>query len=140
MTDISPASDQPAEIVVEETAEVPAKRPANGTAIWALVLVILSYLAPIAIVIVGLVVANNYGAEQGNVGGYVIGGAIAIIIAAIVAIGLDFFGLILGVVAVFRKNRGKVLAIVAIVLGLIPLVVSIGVFTVFGSAIGTLGQ
>ena len=140
MTDISPASDQPAEIVVEETEQTPAKRPANGTAIWALVLVILSYLAPIAIIIVGLVVANNYGAEQGNVGGYVIGGAIAIIIAAIVAIGLDFFGLILGIVALFRKNRGKVLAIVAIVLGLIPLVVSIGVFTVFGSAIGTLGQ
>jgi len=140
MTDISPASDQPAEIVVEDTEQTPAKRPANGTAIWALVLVILSYLAPIAIVIVGLVVANNYGAEQGVVGGYVIGGAIAIIIAAIVAIGLDFFGLILGIVALFRKNRGKVLAIVAIVLGLIPLVVSIGVFTVFGSAIGTLGQ
>ena len=140
MTDISPAPEQPAEIVVDEAEETPEKRPANGTAIWALVLVILSYLAPIAIVIVGLVVANNYGAEQGNVGGYVIGGAIAIIIAAIVAIGLDFFGLILGVVALFRKNRGKVLAIVAIVLGLIPLAVSIGIFGVFGSAIGGFGQ
>ena len=112
----------------------PEKRPANGTAIAALIFVILSYVAPIAIVIVGVAIANDYVPNESALPDVFVGGFIALFVGAIVAILLDFFGLILGVVALFRKNRGKVLAVVAIVLGLIPLGVSIGLFALFGSS------
>ena len=113
----------------------PVRQPANGTAIAALIFVVLSYVAPLMIVIVGVIIADDYVPNESALPTVFVGGIIALVIGAVVAIGLDFVGIVLGVIALFRKNRGKVLAIVSIALGLIPLVVSVGVFALFGSSV-----
>ena len=130
MTDVTPAAEPaPTEI------EVAAKPTRNGVGIAGLVLVILSFVAPIAIIIVGLVVSNNYSNNHSTgAGGLVVGAIIAVVAAGIVAIILDSFGIILGIVSLFRAGKSKVVGIVAIVLGLIPAAASFGIFSFFGHA------
>ena len=132
MTDVTPAEEPtPTEVEVAQN-DKPAR---NGVGIAGLVLVILSFIAPIAIVIIGLVVSNNYSNNNSTgTGGLVIGAIIAIVVAGIVAIVLDGFGIILGIVSLFRAGKSKVVGIVAIVLGLIPAAASFGVFSLFGNA------
>ena len=130
MTDVTPAASEPTptEIVI---ADKPAR---NGVGIAGLVLVILSFLAPVAIVIVGFVTSNNVAESRDyGVGGILIGAVIAIVVAAIVAVVLDAVGIILGIVSLFRDGKSKVVGIVAIVLGLVPIIASVGIFSVFGA-------
>ena len=130
MTDVTPAASEPTPTEIE-VADKPAR---NGVGIAGLVLVILSFLAPIAIVIVGFVTSNNVSESRDyGVGGIVIGVVIAIVVAAIVALVLDALGIILGIVSLFREGKSKVVGIVAIVLGLVPIVASVGIFSVFGA-------
>lgn len=131
MTDVTPAEESsPTDL---EMHEKPAR---NGVGIAGLVLVILSFVAPIAIIVIGLVVSNNYANSRDyGTGGLVIGAIITLVVAAIVAIALDAFGIILGVVSLFRAGKTKVVGIVAIVLGLIPAAVSIGIFSIFGAVL-----
>jgi len=111
-----------------------AKLPTNKVGLWALILVVASLVLPIIIALVGFSVAGSLSSPDDLGGGRVLaGGLIAIFFAAVVGLGLDVVGLVLGVVALFRKNRGKVLAIVAIVVGLIPLVVGVGIFALLAS-------
>jgi hypothetical protein len=130
MTDVTPAPEPaPAEVDLHEK---PAR---NGVGIAGLVLVILSFVAPIAIIIIGLAVSNNYSNNNSTgTGGLVIGAIIAVVAAGIVAIILDAFGIILGIVSLFRTGKSKVVGIVAIVLGLIPAAASFGIFSFFGNA------
>jgi len=131
MTDVTPSASEPTPTEIE-VADKPAR---NGVGIAGLVLVILSFLAPIAIVIVGFVTSNNVSESRDyGVGGIVIGVVIAIVVAAIVALVLDALGIILGIVSLFREGKSKVVGIVAIVLGLIPAAASFGVFSLFGNA------
>ena len=130
MTDVTPAASEPTPTEIE-VADKPAR---NGVGIAGLVLVILSFLAPIAIVIVGFVTSNNVAESRDyGVGGILIGAVIAIVVAAIVAVVLDAVGIILGIVSLFREGRSKVVGIVAIVLGLVPIIASVGIFSVFGA-------
>ena len=130
MTDVTP-DPTPTEAEVAQTD----KPTRNGVGIAGLVLVILSFVAPIAIIIVGLVVSNNYSNNHSTgAGGLVVGAIIAVVAAGIVAIILDSFGIILGIVSLFRAGKSKVVGIVAIVLGLIPAAASFGIFSFFGNA------
>src|SRR5690606_5901619 len=107
----------------------------NGTGLTALILIILSILAPIAIVIVGNVMARDNGQSTGTV---IVSTAIAVFVASAVSIALVFFGIVVGIFALFRRNRGKVLAFIAIGLGLVPVVVVTMFALVFGDAIPSL--
>jgi hypothetical protein len=132
MTDVTPTPDStPTEVEVAQS-DKPAR---NGVGIAGLVLVILSFVAPIAIIIVGLVLSNNYSTSNSTgTGGLVVGAIIAVVAAGIVAIVLDAFGIILGIVSLFRTGKSKVVGVVAIVLGLIPAAASFGIFSFFGNA------
>ena len=110
----------------------PAQQPANGTAIAALIFVILSYVAPIVIVIVGVVAASDYVSNESPLPSVFVGIFTALIVGVVVSIALDFVGIGLGVIALFRKNRGKVLASIALAVAFVPLAASVGVFALFG--------
>ena len=133
MSDVTPAPDHNDEIVIEEE-----RRRVNGTGLTALIIVILSFVAPIVIALVGSDAARN--GSQGN-GEVIIGILFALASAALVAVSLDVVGIIVGIVSLFRKNRGKLLGLIAILLGLIPIVVVVLATTVFSNLITTtIGQ
>lgn len=103
---------------------VPAAKPArNGVGIAALVVVLAAILLPGLLGLVGFI-ATITGPQQtqdtagwGVLGGLVIAG-LGLGIAGPVAV----IGVILAIVALLRKGRGKVAAIIALILG-VPLAV-----------------
>jgi len=129
MSDVTPAPDHNDEIVIEEE-----RRRVNGTGLTALIIVILSFVAPIVIALVGSDAAR-YGSQGG--GEAIIGILFALASAALVAVSLDVVGIIVGIVSLFRKNRGKLLGLIAIFLGLVPIVVVVLATTVFSNLITT---
>ena len=130
MTDVNAAPDHSDEIVIEEE-----RRRVNGTGLTALIIVILGFIAPIVIVIAANVMARESGQTPGTI---IVSTAIAVFIAAIVSVGLVVLGVVIGIVALFRRNRGKGLASISIALGLVPVVFFAIVATVFSDAIPTL--
>lgn len=129
---MSETYDAPAEIVIDD------KRRLNGTGLSALIVVSLAYLAPIGILVVGFILARD---SSENPGSLIVGTIVAIAAAVITAVGLDIIGIILGIIALFRKNRGRVLAWIAIILGALPMIAITIAATVFGDVIsGAVGQ
>ncbi|TBN57192.1 hypothetical protein EYE40_07145 [Glaciihabitans arcticus] len=114
------AASEPGEIVIAE------KRPLNKTGLTALIVVILGYLAPVTIILIGVVsIANGVNSGSSPTAG-IVSGLVYFLGAAVAALVLAGIGVIIAIVSLFRKNRGKVLGIVALVLGLLPGVAGVG--------------
>lgn len=133
MSDVTAASDPDDEIVIEEE-----RRRVNGTGLSALIIVLLAFVAPLVIGFGGATAIQQQAVDAGE---SVIGTLLAFTIAAVVAVSLDLVGIVVGIIALFRKNRGKVLAFVALGLGLVPIVVVALGLPAFNNVVtGGLGQ
>jgi hypothetical protein len=104
---------------------IPApQRNRLGTA--ALVIVIAAIVLPIIAFVVFSVAASIEGAEGDELGYAILGGFF--ISAAVVAFvsPLTITGVVLAIIALFRKGRRKVQAILALVFGIVPALTAFG--------------
>ncbi|MGV8884709.1 MAG: hypothetical protein ACOH1T_03850 [Microbacteriaceae bacterium] len=131
MSEINETQPDPTEIVIEE------KRRVNGTGLTALIIVIVSFIAPIVIAIVGVNAARDSSRTTGE---FILATVIVLATAAVAAIAVDVVGIVVGVVALFRKNRGRVLAFSAIILGIVPAIFVVLGATFFSNFVSMLGQ
>lgn len=132
MSDVTSAPDHSDEIVIEEE-----RRRVNGTGLAALVIVILSFVAPVAIGFGGAVLVQR---EAVGLGESFIGIVLSFAIALLVAVVLAVIGIVIAIISLFRKNRGKVLGITSLVLGIVPIVIAVIGATAFSTVIGVYGQ
>lgn len=112
--------------VAPESAAQPAYAPApsvptkfNRVGLIGLLLVILALLAPFGFLIAGIAtIANDVNSAVGDNAGWAAIGAIAFMLfGAAVSAPVALAGAIVGIVSLFRQGFGKVLGVVAIVLG-----------------------
>ena len=91
----------------------------NRVGLVGLLLVILALLAPFGFLIGGIAtIANDVNSAVGDNAGWAAIGAIAFMLfGAAVSAPVALVGAIVGIVSLFRRGHGKVLGIVAIVLG-----------------------
>jgi hypothetical protein len=110
----------------------------NRMGLIALLVVILSFLIPIAFLIVGaVIIATDPNPPVGqDVGWATIGAVVYMLYGAGISAPVALAGVGIGIASLFRKNHGKVLGIIAIILGvpygltcLILLPLAISVFT-----------
>jgi len=123
------AASEPGEIVIAE------KKPLNKTGLLALIVVILGYLAPVVIVIIGVVTISNGANSGSSTTAGIVSGLAFFLGAAVAALILAGIGVVIAIVSFFRKERGKVLGIVALILGLLPGIAGIGFVLAISSAI-----
>ncbi|ODU64692.1 MAG: hypothetical protein BGO97_12040 [Micrococcales bacterium 70-64] len=99
--------------------QVPAPAPRrNGLGISALVLVLAAIALPVILAIVGFV-ATALGPQQtpDTLGWGVLGGLVIAALGLGIAGPVALVGIVLAIIALVRKNRGKIAAILALVLG-----------------------
>lgn len=99
--------------------QVPAPAPRrNGLGISALVVVLAAIALPIILAIVGFV-ATVLGPQQtpDTAGWGVLGGLVIAALGLGIAGPVALVGIVLAIIALVRKNRGKIAAILALVLG-----------------------
>jgi hypothetical protein len=111
----APAATVPATAYV-----APAKKLRNRLGLVGLILVLISFVVPIIVLIVGIVIiATDPNPPVGDNIGWAGIGAVLFMWAGAAAISpLAVAGGILGIVSLFRQGRSKVAGIIAIVLGL----------------------
>jgi hypothetical protein len=111
---------------------IPAPQP-NGLGIAALVIVIAAIVLPIIAFVVFTVAASIEGAEGDDLGYAILGGFF--VSAAVVAFvsPLAITGVVLAIIALFRKGRRKVQAILALVFGIVPALTVLGLPTAIDS-------
>jgi len=126
---VAHTATEPGEIVIAE------KKPLNKTGLTALIVVILGYLAPVAIIIIGVVSISNGVTSGSSPTAGIVSGLAFFLGAAVAALILAGIGVIIAIVSFFRKNRGRVLGIVALVLGLLPGIAGVGFVIAISSAI-----
>ena len=137
MTDPVPYNPEPVANTAPEPGEIviAEKRPLNRTGLTALIIVILGYLAPVAIIIIGVVSISNGANSGSSVASGVVSGLAYFLGAAVVALILAGIGVVVAIISFFRRERGKVLGIVALVLGLLPGIAGVGFALAISSAI-----
>ncbi|MGE3191965.1 MAG: hypothetical protein AB7K08_00685 [Microbacteriaceae bacterium] len=108
------------------TAPVIPAPQRNRLGIAALVLVIVAIVLPIIAFVIVSVGASIEGAEGDDLGYAILGGFI--ISAAVVAFvsPIAIAGVVLAVVALFRRGRRKVQAVLALVFGIVPALTVLG--------------
>lgn len=108
------------------TAPVIPAPQRNRLGIAALVIVIIAIVLPIIAFVVFSVAASIEGAEGDDLGYAILGGFF--ISAAVVAFvsPIAIAGVVLAVVALFRRGRRKVQAVLALVFGIVPALTVLG--------------
>jgi hypothetical protein len=107
----------------------PIQKPArNRLGIAALVVVLVAIVAPIVVGIVGVVDAANAPMQNASSGGWAVLGGFAIALIGVCLIApLAIIGVVLAIISLTRKDRGKVAGVVAIVLGILPSLAVFGI-------------
>lgn len=96
-----------------------APRPRNRLGLIALLLVIVAFLVPIGFLVGGIIsIATDPNPPVGdNVGWAALGAAVFMLFGVAVSAPIAIGGIVIGIVSLTRKNVGKVLGIIAIILG-----------------------
>ncbi|MEO8262254.1 MAG: hypothetical protein ABI566_06755 [Pseudolysinimonas sp.] len=102
------------------TAAVVPTPERNRLGIAALVLVLIAIALPILVFIVAAVAASIEGAEGDAVGWNILGGFIIAGVSVTAFAPIAIVALVLGIVAVTRKGKRKVQAVIAIILSVGP--------------------
>jgi hypothetical protein len=108
------------------TAPVIPAPQRNRLGIAALIIVLAAIMLPVVAFVVFTVAASIEGAEGDDLGYAILGGFF--VSAAVVAFvsPLSIAGVVLAIVALFRKGRRKVQAILALVFGIVPALTVVG--------------
>jgi hypothetical protein len=95
------------------------RRGPSRLGLAALLTVLAGFVLPLLIFGIGWAITQG---TADSVGGYAVGLGIAIAVGAAAAFPFSVIGIVLAIVALTRRNRGKALAVTALVLGFVPLV------------------
>jgi len=111
---------EPAPVAAPVAYAPPARKLPNRLGLVGLILVLVSFVVPIIVLVIGIVViANDPNPPVGDDIGWAGIGALLFMWAGAAAISpLAVAGAILGIISLFRQGRSKVAGIIAIVLGL----------------------
>lgn len=107
-----------------EPQPTPPRRSISRLGLAALVTVLAGFVIPLVVFGIGWAITQG---TADSAGGFVVGIGIAIAVAAAVAFPLSVIGIVLAIIALTRRNRGKALAVTALILGFVPLVAA-GIF------------
>ena len=88
----------------------PAPKKFNGLGLAALLIMVVAYLVPIGFLIAPIVASSDKGWG-------VIGGFIFLFIGFVPAAAISLIGIVLAIISLTLKERGKVLGIVALIMG-----------------------
>lgn len=117
---------------VASLPSVAPRRRLNGLGLAGLITVIAGFVLPLVVVGIGWAITEG---TADSVGGYVVGIGFAVAAGAILAFPLSVVGIILAILSLLRRDRGKALGVTALVLGFIPLVAAGIFFTQIGGVV-----
>jgi len=116
-----------------EPLPTPPRRGISRLSLAALVTVLAGLILPLVVFGIGWAITQG---TADSIGGYAVGIGFAIAAGAVVAFPLSVIGIVLAIIALTRRNRGKALAVTALVLGFIPLVAAAIFLTQIGRIVG----
>ncbi|MGV8880726.1 MAG: hypothetical protein ACOH19_01095 [Rhodoglobus sp.] len=117
-----------------EPQPTPPRRGISRLGLAALVTVLAGFVLPLVVFGIGWAITQG---TADSVGGYAVGIGFAIAAGAAIAFPFSLVGIVLAIIALTRRNRGRALAVTALVLGFVPLVAAAILFTQIGRIVGS---